>query len=98
MLFRSLSGGILISYHAYASDCVLLIPALIILIPESRQSWRRLVCLFLITPPIYQLAWAGGRFALPIQTAVASLFGMCLFPETANPAPMAAYDGQMNEK
>jgi alpha-1,2-mannosyltransferase len=94
----ALSGGILISYHAYASDCVLLIPALIILIPESRQAWRRLVCLFLITPPIYQLAWAGGRFALPIQTAVAGLFGMCLFRETAKRAPMAAYDTQMNEK
>jgi len=45
-----LIGGILVTPHAYLSDCALAVPALLILLPMVRMGWERKYVLYAMSP------------------------------------------------
>lgn len=68
-LAATLAGGILISYHAYLSDCVLLLPSGLEV--ASSTGWKsvRFLAVLVITPLVYFLypSWPG---LTPVATAL----------------------------
>lgn len=58
-LAATLVGGLLTSHHAYAADCALLLPALLVMESETDRSWQRRLALFLMAPIVYIGMYAG---------------------------------------
>jgi hypothetical protein len=46
----AIAGSLLISYHAYTADAVILIPALLIIIEYSRSAWPRYAAFIFASP------------------------------------------------
>ena len=51
----ALAGGLLISHHAYLYDCVLLLPAILLVLDEPFPAWLRTWARLLLTPMPYIL-------------------------------------------
>ena len=61
-----LVGGLLVSYHAYQSDCVLLLPAALLLASRLQGHWTQLLGILLLTPPLYLSLYFGWAFLVPM--------------------------------
>ena len=73
-----LVGGLLISYHAYLQDCVLLIPALLMLQRPSTESYLRGISIVLLAPFGYLYFMTHALFSwLIIMGFLLLLLGMC---------------------
>ncbi len=59
-----LMGGVLLAPHDYMADCVLLIPAVLLLLARPRSVWIELPCLFLATPIAYAALMLNHSFIL----------------------------------
>lgn len=78
-LAAALSGGLLVSYHAYLPDCSVLLPAALILIGVTAWRWLRFLAVILLTPASYLLLLADSAITtlLPLAILVV-LVGMLL--------------------
>ena len=76
MVYAVLIGGLLLSYHAYLSDCALLLPAATVVYAEARNPWLRLLGALLLTPFLYFLLIAERPATYSAQLAIAAFFGM----------------------
>jgi Glycosyltransferase family 87 len=58
-----LTGGVLLSYHAYRADCTVLLPAALLVLAASPSHAARILGTLLLTPLVYaavQGSWAGA--------------------------------------
>ena len=72
-LGATLAGGLLTSHHAYVADCALLLPALLVMLSETRLAWQRGLALLLMAPFVYIGVYAGPA-VLATRLAIVVLF------------------------
>jgi hypothetical protein len=90
-----LVGGLLVSHHAALYDCVVLIPALLIVAERSgvEGAWKALnrLCLFLLTPlPYAMIAFGRAPGTVTRLSLIALLACMCLQARAPRPRTLAA--------
>ncbi len=73
-LALALSGGLLISYHAYLSDCALLLPAAMIIYAQIKNRWMQVFSAILLTPFLYLFILAPPPASYAVQFTVAGFF------------------------
>ena len=73
-LALALSGGLLISYHAYLSDCALLLPAAMIVYAQIKSRWVQVFAALLLTPFLYLFILAPPPASYAVQLAIAGFF------------------------
>ncbi|MFB3826875.1 MAG: glycosyltransferase 87 family protein [Bryobacteraceae bacterium] len=74
----ALAGGILVSHHAYPTDCALLIPAGLLVLDHARQAWLKWLLVVLLAPFAYFFLLAQihiGAAAVPLSLA-ALVYGL----------------------
>jgi hypothetical protein len=60
-LVVTLAGSLLCSYHAYVMDCIILVPATILLIERHRSRWLSFVAAVFTTPIPWVAMYLRGR-------------------------------------
>lgn len=73
-LALALSGGLLISYHAYLSDCALLLPAAMIVYAQIKNRWVQAFSALLLTPFLYMFILAPAPASYAVQFVIAGFF------------------------
>ncbi|HUG81253.1 MAG TPA: glycosyltransferase family 87 protein [Bryobacterales bacterium] len=73
-LALALSGGLLISYHAYLSDCALLLPAAMIVYAQIKNRWVQVFAALLLTPFLYMFILAPPPASYVVQFAIMGFF------------------------
>lgn len=72
-----LASGLLMSHHAYAADCTLLIPVLLIVATQSSWTFQRVLALWLLTPLSYVWLYLDRGVATQLPLLVLALsFGI----------------------
>ena len=72
----ALTGGLLISYHAYLSDCALLLPAAMIIYTQTENRWLQLLAAVLLTPFVYFFILAPPPASHVLQLTISAFFAM----------------------
>jgi hypothetical protein len=85
-LAATLAGSLLLSFHAYVADAVVLLPAALTIYSSSTGPWLRLLCLFLLTPIGYLLSLSS----VPPLTAVVPVAVLLLLSSMASPVARQA--------
>ncbi len=83
----ALSGGLLISYHAYLSDCALLLPAAMIIYTQATNRWLQLLATLLLTPFVYFFILAPPPASHVLQLTILAFFGTSVVIALRKPAP-----------
>lgn len=89
-----LTGGLLLSHHAYMYDAILLIPALLLPFESAWQDWIRYWALFLVTPVAYFCILSNFSLLLPGHIAITgyvlTLFGLSIWRGLSVQRPQVA--------
>ncbi len=72
-LAAALAGGVLLSYHAYRADCVVLLPAALLVLAANPWRSTRVMATLLLTPLVYT-AMKGSPSGAYLTTATILLF------------------------
>ena len=95
-----LIGGVLLAPHDYMADCVLLVPAVLLLFERPQGAWIKFPCLFLATPVAYAALMLSHSFVLiaPLAAVLVTLAIPRRFYESTLPqsglCPAAVADSQ----
>ena len=73
-LAASLVGSLLISYHAYLSDCAILLPAGTVIYSQATSRLTRLLGALLLTPFLYFLLIAPRPASYAVPVVIAGFF------------------------
>ena len=68
-------GSLLISYHAYVADTLLLLPAALVLSANFESDWAKYGNLLLLTPPLSIALLSGRPASLAMQLMILAYFG-----------------------
>ena len=82
----ALSGRLLISYHAYLSDCALLLPAAMIIYTQATNRWLQLLAALLLTPFVYFFILAPPPASHVLQLTILAFFGTSVVIALRKPA------------
>ena len=82
----ALSGGLLISYHAYLSDCALLLPAAMIVYTQTTNRWLQLLAAVLLTPFVYFFILAPPPASHVLQLTILAFFAASVVVALRKPA------------
>ena len=75
----ALTGGLLLSYHAYFVDFAILLPAGLAVLASSRLGVQRLLAALLISPVSYLLLVMGFPYSLPVVLGMLTLVGLSAY-------------------
>ncbi|MEZ5396228.1 MAG: glycosyltransferase family 87 protein [Bryobacterales bacterium] len=78
-LAAALPGGILLSYHSYVMDTVILVPALMIVMLRAEAHWMRLAAVILLSPMPALLLLSGPPESYVMQAGLLLLLGSLLY-------------------
>lgn len=70
----ALTGGILLSYHAFLADCVLLTPVVLILFAQTHVAWLRLLGVLLVSPLLSLMLLSPRPYSYAMQAALLLFF------------------------
>ena len=70
----ALTGGILLSYHAFLADCVLLTPVVLILFAQTRVAWLKLLGVLLVSPLLSLMLLSPRPYSYAMQAALLVFF------------------------
>lgn len=91
-LALALSGGLLISYHAYLSDCALLLPAAMIVYAQIKNRWNQAFSALLLTPFLYMFILAPPPASYVVQVTIIGFFAATAWwALRTGPAPQEAF-------
>ncbi len=78
-LAYALTGGLLLSYHAYFVDYAILLPAALAVIASSQLAAQRLLAALLISPASYLLLVLGFPYSLAVVIGMLALIGFAAY-------------------
>jgi hypothetical protein len=90
-LAAALTGGLLLSYHAYLADCALLLPAALIVLAQTASPALRLLAVVLLTPVtgfLLLMNTPEGGTVMPLaMLALVGLMGVEVWRLPNQPSP-----------
>jgi hypothetical protein len=79
-------SGLLIGWHAYSQDCVLLLLTAALLVPRAISKSLRGALFFVMLPPIYLLLLAGAPVSVAIPLSLVAVLLFAVRDQVADPA------------
>jgi hypothetical protein len=70
----ALIGGLLVSYHAYVMDCVILLPALLVVLVRAQAEWLKLASVLMLSPLLPMMLVSGRPYSYMMQIGLAAFF------------------------
>ncbi|MBI1355017.1 MAG: DUF2029 domain-containing protein [Acidobacteria bacterium] len=83
----ALPAGLLISYHAYLANFLVILPAMLIRLERPQPPWRRIFTWALLAPPAGFLLLAGRPYSYGFQLALVVWFAATAAALLAEPVP-----------
>jgi hypothetical protein len=87
----ALVGGLLVSYHAYVMDCVILLPALLVVLVRAQAEWLKLASVLMLSPLLPMMLVSGRPYSYMMQVGLAVFFlALLAWVRQSQPEPSGA--------
>jgi hypothetical protein len=83
----TLLGGLLLSFHSYLMDAVILLPALLIVVAGTSRRWLKIAGALLLSPPAALLLVSHPPWSYVTQAGLALFFWATVFDMRVEPRP-----------
>ncbi len=77
----ALIGSLLVSFHAYVHDAMILLPVLVILMTKATPTVVRHLMVISVLPPVYMLLLAGTPYSVICPVLMALILPLALLPK-----------------